>query len=237
MRYSDCYISYFIKGGFMPKSDNEKSSYALNKFRKKKVIYIDELAKLLDRSIPTARRRLIQWHTYTSYNYNGRYYTLHDIPRFDEHGKWKYKNILFSKHGNLKQLVIHLIKHSVAGFTMRETENIVEVSMGSFMPCFRNIPELRREKVGSQFVYFSSDEATYITQKQKRQENSTRAELTQLPTDAKAVVILVELIKYPHLSIQQLSYRLNRKGYRIKYKTIRNLFEYHGLQKKTTDMQ
>ncbi len=38
----------------------------------------------------------------------------------------------------------------------RETEEVVQVSMSSFMPCFRNITELRREKIASQFVYFSS---------------------------------------------------------------------------------
>ncbi len=198
---------------------------------------IGQLVELLDCSIPTVRRRLKQWRTYTSYNYNGRYYTLPDIPRFDEYGLWKYKSILFSKHGNLRQVVVNLIQHSPAGLTSRETEEVVQVSISSFMPCFRNITELRREKIAGQFVYFSSDEATCNKQKQKRQEDNTRQSLTKLPTDAEAVIILVERIKHPHLSIEQLYMKINKKGHRIKSETIGNLFEYHGLLKKTMAAQ
>lgn len=221
----------------MPNLNREKDSIAQNNFRKQKVMVIDQLADILNCSVPTVRRRLKQWGTYTSYNCNGRYYTLHYIPTFNEHGLWKFKNVMFSKHGNLRQVVIHLVKHSPAGLTARDTEELVQVPMGSFMPCFRNIPELIREKVAGQFVYFSSDKASYAAQKQKRQEYETRIKLTKLPTDAEAVVILVERIKYPQLSIEQLYMRLNKKGHRTKCEAIRNLFEYHGLLKKTADTQ
>ena len=59
---------------------------ALKTLRARKVLTIEELATLLQRSLPTARRRLKAWNTLTSYNKNGRYYALPDVPRFDSHG-------------------------------------------------------------------------------------------------------------------------------------------------------
>ena len=213
----------------------EKDSAVLSYFKKKKIMVIDHLSELLDCSIPTVRRRLKEWRTYTSYNYNGRYYALPDIPRFDEYGLWGYKGIFFSKHGNLRQIVIHLIQHSTGGLTARETEGILQVSLGSFMPCFRNIADLRREKIAGRYVYFSSDEAIYGKQKQKREEDEARVRQRKLPTDAEAVIILVERINHPQWSVQQLCERLNKKGWRIKSEIIQNLFERHGLLKKTAD--
>ncbi len=74
---------------------------ALKQFRAKKVISLDELVRLLSRSTRTAQRQLKEWGTYTSYNQNGRYYVLPDIPTFDEYGLWRFKNAFFSMHGNL----------------------------------------------------------------------------------------------------------------------------------------
>ena len=53
---------------------------------RKKIITIDTLSSLLNSSTKTARRRLKLWEAYTSYNENGRYYTLPDIPDFDANG-------------------------------------------------------------------------------------------------------------------------------------------------------
>lgn len=214
----------------------DTASFALNSFKSKKIMDIDTLAKLLERSIPTVRRRLQQWGTHTSYNFNGRYYTLPDIPKFDENGIWKYKEVLFSKHGNLRQAVIHLVKHSLAGVTTKESEEVLQVSMGAFMPSFRNIPQLCRVKVAGEFVYFSSEKPIFNKQKKNRLTNIKKT-ISNLPTDAEAVIVLVEWIKYPKLNIEELAARLTRKGHLIKAEIIGNLFQRHGLLKKTLDMQ
>ena len=73
---------------------DEKHVY--QRFRRQKIITIDQLVKLLTSSVITARRRLKKWQTYTSINKNGRYYTLPQIPVFDENGLWWYQTVLFS---------------------------------------------------------------------------------------------------------------------------------------------
>jgi len=84
----------------------------LEEFRKKKIMTIEDLRPLLQSSTITVRRRLKKWGTLTSINQNGRYYTLPEIPEFDGNGLWKYQLALFSRHGNLRQAIIELIKRS-----------------------------------------------------------------------------------------------------------------------------
>ncbi len=206
-------------------------------FRKERIMTLKQLVDMLQCNQRTVQRRLKEWHTYTSYNQNGRYYTLPDIARFDQYGLWRYKGIFFSKHGTLKQTIIVLVNNSTAGLTIAEAGRIVGVSLSSFMAQPRNVAQLRREKIDNIFVYFSFDEAIFHKQKENRIENNEQAKLTKLSIDTEAIVILVERIKYPHLSIDQLSMRLSKKGYCINSKVIRNLFEDQGILKKTPNMQ
>lgn len=221
----------------MPHRDVKKESSVLRVFKRKKAMIIEQIAELLSSSIATARRRLKEWHSYTSYNHNGRYYVMQDVARFDSNGLWQYKDIFFSQHGNLKKTVIHLVKSSPTGLKGAEIGELVGLAPRSFLSHFRNEHQLRREKIDGRFVYFSSDKATRIEQTRKRQEEAASAARIRLPTDAEAVVILVERIKHPHLSIEDFSIRLEKKGCRFSVEGLRNLLIHHGLLKKTQDTQ
>ncbi|MBW1897008.1 MAG: hypothetical protein JRI47_08105 [Deltaproteobacteria bacterium] len=97
------------------------------------------------------------------------------------------------------------------------------------------MPEIRREKQQGRFVYFFDKQAVYHRQKQNREELlSTKA--PQLPSDADAVLILVDRIKHPNASIEQCAHRLQRRAGHIGVWSIHALLEYHGLVKKTPDM-
>lgn len=201
-------------------------------FKKKKVLMIEELSGLLDSSLITARRRLKQWNAYTSYNQNGRYYVLPDIAKFDAHGLWKHQDILFSQHGNLKQTVVALVKNSPAGLTGSQIGELVSLEPRSFLSHFRNESQLRREVIEGRFVYFASDKATSIEQKKVRQTPTNQADV-RAPTDAEAVVLLVERIKHPDLPIEDLAKKLHEAGYLFSDEAIRRFLESHGLLKKT----
>ena len=98
----------------------------LEKFRRQKIITIGQLVKWLKCSVITARRRLKKWQVYTSINNNGRYYTLPQIPVFNENGLWRYRKVLFSKHGNLKQTIVALITESEKGLSAVEIAELVD---------------------------------------------------------------------------------------------------------------
>jgi len=205
----------------------------LKSFRNQKILTVEELAGLLGTSAVTARRRLKQWNTYTSINCNGRYYVLPEIPVFDEKGLWNYEIIFFSRHGNLRKTICELIKESEAGLSAQEISQLVGLrANSSFLSGFRNMSEVRREKQQGRFVYFFDKGAVYLRQKQRREE-LLAAKAPQLPSDADAVLILVDRIKHPNASIEQCAHRLQKRTSNIGVLSIHALLEYHGLVKKT----
>ena len=82
------------------------------------------------------------------------------------------------------------------------------------------------------YVYFSKDPDGFDKQKRKRKGIILSNALLDLPTDAEAIIALVELIKHPADKIDQLSSRVRRKGVAISTHKIKNLLTYHGIFKK-----
>ena len=208
--------------------------YILQRFRRQKIITIEQLVRLLKCSVITIRRRLKKWKTYTSINKNGRYYTLPKIPVFDENGLWKYQTVLFSKHGNLKQTIVELIKDSETGLSAVEIAGIVNLAPNSsFLSQIKNIPGVRREKYRGRFIYLSDSPDIYNRQKQRW--TLSRQEGIDFPTDSEAIVILVQLIKHPDIGLDQLSDKVSRQGKRVHPDAVRRFLEFHDLLKKTLD--
>ena len=205
----------------------------LEQFRRQKIITIDQLVKLLTCSVITARRRLKKWKTYTSINQNGRYYTLPQIPVFDENGLWHYRKVLFSKHGNLTQTIVTIIGASPKGLSATQIADIFDLpSNSSFISRIKNVSGVKREKYQGRFVYFSDQPEIYKKQKDRWFE---RDDSVDLPTDAQAIIILVHLIKHPGMSIDQLTKQVSRKDKPIDSDSIRRFLQIHGLSKKIAD--
>ena len=219
----------------MKKRNVELDQHALRTFSLRKVLTITELAKILICSIITVRRRLKEWRAYTSYNKNGRYYTLPSIPKFNKKGIWTYKDIFFSRYGTLKNTVIALATKSKKGLTHSELEEIIGMNPKCFMARFKEIPGVRKEKYKNQIVYFSADPDTYKSQKEKRFPPESSA--PKLPPDAMTIVVLVELIQNPGISIEELSSRLHDQGYKIEANMISNLFKHYNISKKKRSMK
>ena len=205
---------------------------ALEKFGRQKIVTIAQLIDWLKCSVITARRKLKRWQAYTSINKNGRYYTLPQIPVFDENGLWKYQRVLFSEHGNLKQTIFALITDSCKGLSAVEIAQLVDlVPNSSFLSRFKSEPGIKREKHKGRFVYFSDHPKIYSRQKQTR---ATRQETVGFPTDSEAVEILVQLIKHPDFGILQLAAEVSKPGKQIGPDMIRRFLGFHDLLKKTS---
>jgi hypothetical protein len=204
----------------------------LEKFGRQKIITIRQLVKWLKCSVITARRRLKKWQAYTSINNNGCYYTLPQIPVFDENGLWKYNTVLFSKHGNLKQTIVALITESEKGLSAVEIAAFVDlVPNSSFLSRFKSVPGVRREKHQGRFIYLSDHPQIYSRQMQTR---ASRQAAAGFPSDPEAVEILVQLIKYPDIGIEQLAAKVSKPGKPLAPAMIRRFFRFHDLLKKTS---
>lgn len=213
--------------------NEETIKKALEIFREELVLTIAQLTNLLNCSTITARRYLKKWGAYTSYNMNGCYSILPDIPAFDHNGLWEHCGIRFSKHGNLKHTIIHLIRNAPEGLDTSTISDRLAFDGHCVRSRLSSSSVLRREKFGGRFIYFSTESEIYENQIKKRKDVSEKPE--NILTDAIAVLVLVETIKYPKLDLPQLTTKLRKRGIIVELHAIRSFFLRHGLLKKTLD--
>ena len=209
-----------------------KSDSVKKMFKKSKVLTLSQVSKTQDCSIRTVQRQFAELAVLRSYNKNSRYYTLPEIPKFNVHGIWCYRDILFSKFGDLRQTVKHMILASEDGLSGNEIGDIVNLLPRSFMHHFREMEGVFREKHGGVYIYFSNDPTIYARQVIKR----VQADDVKRISDTIAVKILVGYIKHPELSEEELSSILRREqSVDIFPSMITNLLSFHDLLKKTPD--
>ena len=96
------------------------------RWRQRKVLTLAELTHQLHASVRTVRRRLKSWRSLASFNCNGRFYTLPDLPQFDEHGLWFHREIGFSRFGHLPQTLVALVQQAPAGLTATANDWILQ---------------------------------------------------------------------------------------------------------------
>jgi AraC-like DNA-binding protein len=209
-----------------------KSNSLKEMFHEFKVLTLGQVSKTHGCSIRTVQRQFAELAVLRSYNKNSRYYTLPAIPKFNVHGIWPYRDILFSKYGNLRQTVKHIILASEDGLSGNEIGDIVNLLPRSFMHHFREMEGIFREKHGGVYIYFSNDPSIYVRQQIKRD----RANEVRRISDAIAIKILVVYIKHPELPEDELSSILRREqNVNVSPSMIIKLLSFHGLLKKTPD--
>jgi len=215
----------------MSRESKMRSEKARKAFQRERILTLMEVADVLHSSIYTARRRLKQWQVLTSYNQNGRYYVLPDVPTFDANGLWQWRGVYFSRYGNLKRTVVEQVRRSPAGLDAGELRSLLGLDPRSFLSAFAKHPQLKREKTRARFVYYGSDPALYDKQRKRRLALDAKG---RQPTPSEAVSILVEKIKHPAQSTEALSRKLQKKNVFVSPEIIQNLFLCHDLSLKKT---
>jgi len=215
----------------MSRESDGRIEKARKAFRRQMILTLAEVADLIDGSIHTARRRLREWGVLNSYNQNGRYYALPDVPKFDGNGLWQQRGVFFSQYGNLKQTVIALVQRSPAGLDAGDLRSLVGLDPRSFLSAFATDPQLRREKTQGRFIYYGADAAVYSAQRQCRGALQATG---RDPTPAEAIAILVEKIKHPALSHEALSRHLRKRKVLVEAEALQAFFLRHGLTVKKT---
>lgn len=214
----------------MPRIDPKTIKSVRVSLKRKKVFDFPMLLFLLNCSIRSGRSKLKQWHAHTSYNSNGQYYALPEVPRFDTNGLWWYQGAYFSKYGTLKNTVVHLISASPAGLTGQQIGQLVGLDPRSFLFHFRDAPGIRRKKHLGVYVYFSDDAVKYREQVANRLEAIALGESI---SDADAIVLLVALIKHHGFTADHLAGLPEVKGRTLLVPAIDNYLRQHGFEKKT----
>lgn len=199
--------------------------------RLRKIATLAELVLHLHCSARTAQRRLAECKAMHSYNHNGRYYTLPQIPRFDPHGLWRHRGVFFSRYGNLPETFVQLVRNSQAGLTAAEAGALLGLRPSSFLWSLRDHPAVQREKHQGLYVYLASEPGLRTQQQRQRSQG---VETIRPPTPAEAIAILVEKIKHPALTVAALSRRLREQNLHVEPERIDAFFTRHGLSVKKT---
>jgi len=138
---------------------------------KGKVATMQELKDALKTSVNmTVLRKLALLSYQTSYSHSGQFYTLTEIPKYDENGLWSYKNIHFSEHNTLLETIRQFVTNSMEGYSRNELEEILHVKIQEQLYQLYKTNLILREKINQRYVYFAKDTNLFRNQKSNRND-------------------------------------------------------------------
>lgn len=200
-------------------------------FQRRKCWMLADLAQTLDYALITVRRFLKQIGYFRSYSQNGKWYTLRSSPEFNREGIWHHRGIGFSKHGSLTATISFLVGRSSAGLSARELAQKLQHPCHAVLTILHKAGALDRVKVQGEFRYLSTAEPINRQQRQQAAAASPPSAATSLSTQS-AVLLLVEYIKQPGLSFEQLAAHLQQqRQLTVAAESIRRFFQEHDLKK------
>ena len=208
-----------------------------NLFRRTPIAQLDALYRALKtRSRMSVFRRLSLLGYLTSYTHTARYYTLREIPQFDEFGLWHYGGVGFCRAGTLKAAVAELVEKSEAGRTHREVQDMLRVRVRNELLNHVRAGQMGRRLLDDKhWLYVSAEPARAAKQWARRQAQGERAAEALGPlTSAVTIEVLVEVLlaSRVHVSPQEVAGRLSRRGVTVALQQVEWVFERYELGKK-----
>jgi hypothetical protein len=153
--------------------------------QKQRIATLSELKEALGSSATmTVFRKLKALGYRTSYSHRGRYYTLANIPHFDEQGLWCYRAVWFSRDGNLLATTQRFVEEANAGFTASELSGLVQVEVKEPLLHLYRQRRIDREEIGGVNVYFSGEPGMGRNQRLRREERQGAWDLGESPVGA-----------------------------------------------------
>lgn len=165
---------------------------------KVKVATLDEIKNHINNDVTmTIMRKLNELSYFSSITHRGKYYTLETIPKFSKQGLWNYKSIYFSKYGTLKNTCQNFINKSQSGYSIKELDKLLTVSVRLSVHNLHKEKKLYRSTYNGEYVYFSIEKRIRNQQVIIREAQSSNMVFTigrlstQVITDElKAAIIL-----------------------------------------------
>jgi len=155
----------------------------------------------------------------TSYTHAGRYYTLCDIPQFDDHGLWFHKGIGFSRAGTLKNTLVELIGAAEAGYTHLELKALMHVRVHNTVLALVQEKRVNREHIEKLYVYVSAQRERAREQVARRGEwlaAGEAARVFEVPVMT-VIEVLMEVIRAGQVLIgpAEVVQRLHGRGIQV----------------------
>jgi len=181
----------------------------------------------------TLQRKIKASNLLASYNKNAGFYTMPNLCHFNHYGIWNFGQILFSKYGNLFETIIALIDKSIGGYTSKELSIIIEVKADDPLRVLWLKQKVRRQKTGSNNVYFSIKEDLFMLQLSAReQQTSVAVQTLSLPDYQRTIAVLVEIILQDSIVAEKLQKGAAKRNVKITTDEIQAVIEHYQLKKK-----
>jgi predicted transcriptional regulator len=211
--------------------NNGRNIRLLTAFRTRTVLKWDEIREALGGVSEATARRVLRKISYrSSYNHNGCYYTLFEEGVFDRWGLWSHEGIRFSRDGTLTATTERLLRESEAGWTRRELQELLGVSVQTVLTTLRERGKVDRVRVGPVYVYVSA--GSVREQLHRRQEMVTiKQSRCEVPLEIVVAVLLV-LIRHPKSTATDVVRRLKGHSPPIHKEDVEDVFERYDLAQK-----
>jgi len=200
--------------------------------RRKQIATLEELKQSLGtNSTMTVFRKLKTLGYRTSYCHRGKYYTLAEIPRFDEQGLWSCRGICFSRDGTLLATAQRFVEQAPAGFTASELQARLSVEVKQTLLQLYQHHRVDRSLVGDVYVYFSHEGERKREQRLQREAQPAAQEIEEptveakLSPELKAAIILF----YSLLDERQRRLYAGLEAHKVGYGGDRKIAEFLGL--------
>jgi hypothetical protein len=179
----------------------------------------------------TVFRRLKEVGYLSSYTHAGRYYTLAEIPQFDDHGLWLHQGVGFSRAGTLKDTVVKLAEEADAGQTPSELEQLLCVRVRNTLVTLMREAKIGRELITKIYVYVSAEPKRAIRQISARREQLAEEREVVPLSSATIIEILVEAIQIGHTRVapEDVANRLTARGVAVSTQQVQLIFLRYGL--------
>ena len=142
--------------------------------RGERVATMSTMRQKLEISHMTVFRALRNYGYLTSYNLNASYYTLRDIPNFDQYGLWAYGEACFSRFGTLNEAILQLVQHSAGGLNITELQHRLGTCVHNQVSQLVQARRLSRLPLGRCSFYMSVEPKLQTNQEAMRREQSRK---------------------------------------------------------------
>jgi hypothetical protein len=204
--------------------------------QKHRIATLSELKQTLGSfATMTVFRKLRALGYRTSFSHRGKYYTLAEIPQFDEQGLWSYRSVWFSRDGSLLATIQRFVQEARAGWTASELRGLLQVEVKEALLHLYRQKRIEREEIGGLYVYLSRDPGMGRNQRMRRREGRGAWELGESPVgeglspELKAAMILF----FSLLDEQQRRLYAGLEAQKLGYGGDRKIAEFLGLDMHT----
>ena len=203
----------------------------------------DELLKIIGCAPRTLYVKLQEYEYISSINQKRNFITLSTTPEYDENGLWEHRGAVFSKWGNVKETIVHLVNSSTMGLTPGQISNLLKtIVTPQLLDCLKEKRTIR-VRFGRNQVYSSSDRSISKSQIEKRKryiqnhvKGTTKSIIQQesKPYDIDKVHFgfLAQLILSDALTPEYIYTMLDAMGKSVERKDIKEIIIQHNLVQK-----